>query len=106
MAIKPRWREREDALIIGGPLAVLPALTIVPVTVSLFIDPAFSHASIVGLLLLPAIFASEWMGLLRLAAVFRQDFDVLTFFAVGIVIVLWVIAVCSGVLLAIVLSQA
>ena len=106
MAIKPIWRQREDALVIGGPLAVLPALTIVPVTLSLFVDPVFSHARIVGLLLLAVIFASEWAGLIQLSIVIRRNLDVLTFFAVGIVIVFWVIAVCSGVLLAIVLSQA
>lgn len=105
MAIRPLWRQREDALIVGGPFAVLPALAIVPVIVSLFVGPAFSYARLVGLVLLPVIFASEWVGLSRLGIVIRQDFDVLTFFAVGIVIVFWVIAVCSGVLLAIVLTQ-
>jgi len=104
--IKPLWRQREDALVLGGPLAVLPALTIVPVTISLFVDPVFSHARILGLLLLPVIFFGEWVGLMRLAVVIRRDLDVLTFFAVGVVIVFWVIAVCSGVLLAILLTQA
>lgn len=106
MPSKPLWRQREDALIMGGPLAVLPALMVVPVTVSLFVDPAFPHAAMVGTLLLPCLFAFEWAGLMRLAGVLRREFDVLTFFAVGLVIAFWVFAVCSGVLLAIVLGQS
>jgi hypothetical protein len=100
------WRQREDALILGGPLAVLPALMVVPVTISLFVDPAFRYARVAGVLLLSILFACEWLGLMRLAVVFRRNLDVLTFFAVGIVIVFWVVSVCSGVLLAIVLAQA
>jgi len=106
MPSKPLWRQREDALLLGGPLAVLPALMVVPVTLSLFVDPAFRHARIVGVLALPVIFSCQWIGVSRLAAVFRRDLDVLTFFAVGIVIVFWVVLVCSGVLLAITLSQS
>ncbi len=105
MPSKPIWRRREDALIVGGPLTVLPALMVVPVIISLFVGPAFQHGRVIGVLLLPVLFAAEWMGLSRLANVFRRDLDVLTFFAVGIVIVFWVVLVCSGVLLAIVLTQ-
>ncbi len=105
MPSKPIWRQREDALVIGGPLTVLPTLAVVPITISLFVEPAFRYGRTAGVLLLPILFLSEWAGLLRLAQVFRRDFDVLTFFAAGIVIVFSVLAVCSGVLLAIVLSQ-
>ncbi len=104
MPSKPLWRQREDALIIGGPLAVLPALLVVPVTLSLFVDPAFRYARGVGILILPAFFICQWSGLMKLAVVFRRNLDVLTFFAVGLVIAFWVFVVCSGVLLAIVLS--
>ena len=105
MPSKAMWRQREDALVVGGPLIVLPALGIVPVTISLFVDPAFRYGRAVGVLLLPVLFACEWVGLLRVASIFRHDLDVLTFFAAGLVIVFWVVLVCSGVLLAIVMTQ-
>ncbi len=102
---KPLWRLREDALVVGAPLLIIPALAIVPITISLLIDPAFPHARLLGILLVPIFYLCEFAGLTRLAHCFRRDFDVLTLFAAGIVIVFWVIAVCSGVLLAIVVSR-
>jgi hypothetical protein len=105
MEAKPLWRLREDALVIGAPLVVVPALAYVPVTISLLIDPAFPYARLLGVLLLPVFFWCEFAGLSRLAHCFRSDFDVLTLLAAGMVIILWVIAVCSGVLLAIVISR-
>ncbi len=102
--IKPLWRRREDALVFGAPLVVVPALAIVPIAVSLLVDPAFRHARILGLVLLPVFFVAELAGLSLLSTTMRRDFDVLTFFAAGTVVIFWVIAVCSGVLLAIVLG--
>lgn len=71
MPSKPLWSQREDALIMGGPLAVLPALMVVPVTVSLFVDPPFRHAWLSGILLLPVLFTAGWGGLSCLAMVVR-----------------------------------
>ena len=105
MSTKPHWRHREDALLSGAPLLVIPALAYVPITISLFLVPAFPHARLVGLLLIPLFFMSQFVGLSRLALSFRREFDVLTLFAMGTVIIFWVTAVCSGVLLAIVLTQ-
>lgn len=102
---KPPWRLREDALVVGAPLLIIPALAIVPITISLLIDPAFPHARLLGILLVPIFYLCEFAGLSRLAHCLRRDFDVLTLFAAGIVIVFWVIAACSGVLLAIVVSR-
>jgi hypothetical protein len=102
---KPLWRLREDALVIGAPLLIIPSLAIVPITLSLLIDPAFAYARMLGMLLVPVFFFCEFAGLSRLALVLRREFDVLTLFAAGIVVIFWVIAVCSGVLLAIIISQ-
>ena len=106
MAAKPPWRLREDALVIGAPLVVVPVLALVPSAISLLIDPIFRHARLLGALLLPVFFLCEFAGLSRLALCFRREFDVLTLLAAGIVIIFWVMAVCSGVLLAIVMSQS
>jgi hypothetical protein len=106
VSTKPLWRQREDALVIGAPLLVIPALAYVPITISLLLNPAFRHARFLGVLVIPVFFLSEFTGLFRLALALRRDFDVLTLFAVGTVIVFWVITVCSGVLLAIVIGQS
>lgn len=105
MSTKPLWRQREDALLIGAPLLVIPSLAYVPITISLLGFPAFSHARLIGLLLLPPFFLCQFLGLSRLALTLRREFDVLTLFAMGTVILFWVTAVCSGVLLAIVLTH-
>jgi len=105
VSTKPLWRQREDALLIGAPLLVIPSLAYVPITISLLGFPAFSHARLIGLLLLPPFFLCQFLGLSRLALTLRREFDVLTLFAMGTVILFWVTAVCSGVLLAIVLTH-
>jgi hypothetical protein len=105
MSYKAAWRQREDALVVGAPLVVLPALAIVPVTVSLVVYPAFAHARIVGAVLVPLVFLAEMAGLERLSRTMRREFDVLTLFAGGSVLLFWVVCVCSGVLLALIVSD-
>jgi hypothetical protein len=97
---KPLWRKREDALVVGAPLVVIPALVLVPV-----IRPAFSHARAIGIALLPVLAASEVVGLNRLALTLRRNFDVLTFFAAGTIFVFWVVMACACTLLGVVLSR-
>jgi hypothetical protein len=99
------WRERENALIWGAPLAIVPALSVVPVTVSFLLYPTFRWARLVGTILTLVLGFSIEAGISRLALTLRRDFDALTFFAAGVVITMWVILACSGVLLAIVLTN-
>lgn len=84
---------------------IAPALAIVPVTVSLLLDPVVRWGRPLGLLLLLAMGLSEVAGLSRLSLTLQRDFDALTFFAAGVVITFWVVAACSGVLLGIVLTN-
>ena len=105
MATKPLWRRREDALVFGAPLVVLPALAIVPIIVSFLIDPAFPHARLVGVMLVPLSFLAESLGLSRLGLTLESEFDVLTLFGAATALLFWVIAVCSGILLAMVISH-
>ena len=76
MSTKPLWRQREDALLIGAPLLVIPSLAYVPITISLLGFPAFSHARLIGLLLLPPFFLCQFLGLSRLALTLRREFYV------------------------------
>lgn len=81
-------------------MVLFPALAIAPVTISFVLEPAFPHARIVGVLLFPLLAASLAFGIGRLASCFRRDFDVLTLFAGGTVVVLIVIAMATGIILA------
>ncbi len=94
------WRRRESDLVWGAPMTLFPALAIGPVTISFLLEPAFAHARVLGCLLVPLIAASIAYGLSRLASCFRRDFDVLTLFAGGTIVVLMVIAMATGIILA------
>jgi len=102
---EPTWREREAALIWGVPMVLFSALAFVPVMVSLILEPLFPHARVLGSVLLPGIGAAMVFGLSRLARCFRHDFDVITLFAGGTMVVLVVISMCSGVILASVVAN-
>jgi len=97
---RPAWRNRESALLWGVPMVLFSALAFIPVAVSLILEPAFPHARIVGFALLPVLGFTLTYGISRLAMCFRRDFDVLSLFAGGTVVVLLVICVCAGVILA------
>jgi hypothetical protein len=101
----PIWRQREDALVWGAPLVVIPALAFVPLLVSFLFDPAFHHARVVGVILLPLLAIAEVSGLSRIARCFAREFDVLSVLAGGVVVILVVIAMCSGVMLAMIVSR-
>jgi hypothetical protein len=102
-SIEPAWRARETALVWGVPLVLFAALAVIPVAVSLLLYPCFPHARVVGFALLSVIAACEIFGLGRLAFALTGDFDLLSLIAGGTAVVLVVIAMCTGVLLAIVI---
>jgi hypothetical protein len=85
------------------PLVLFPALAVVPVAVSLLIYPGFPHARLVGVALLPVIAACEIKGIASITYSLSDEFDLLSVIAGGAVVVLVVIAMCTGVLLAIVI---
>jgi hypothetical protein len=97
---KAAWQQREANLVWGAPLVLFPALALVPVIVSLILEPMFGYARVLGFLMVPVLAFSAIAGLGRLAACFRRDFDVITFFAGGTVVVLVVICMSAGVVLA------
>lgn len=105
MTTESGWRERETALLWGAPMVLLPALALVPVTVSLVIDPAFAHARMAACVLTPLLGACAVSGLSRLALCFRREFDVITLFAGGTVVILLVICMSAGVVLASVVAN-
>jgi len=86
-------------------MVLFSALAFVPVSVSLILDPLFPHARVLGSVLVPVIGGAMTFGLARLAYCFRRDFDVITLFAGGTMVVLVVICMCAGVILASVVAN-
>ncbi len=81
-------------------MVLFPALAVIPVTISLCLEPVFPHARLLGCVLMPLLGACIAYGLARLAECFRRDMDVITLFAGGAAVVLVVIAMTSGIILA------
>jgi len=91
------WRERENSLLIGSPLVLLGAIAILPTLAYLIVTPSFAHARAIGCTLIPVYAIAEIVGLGKLAFCLRRQFDVISFFAVGTIIVFLVIALFTGV---------
>ena len=86
-------------------MVLFPALALMPVTISLCLQPFFPHARLLGCVLMPFLVACIASGLSRLAECFRRDMDVISLFAGGTVVVLVVIAMTSGIILASAISD-
>ncbi|MBZ5548381.1 MAG: hypothetical protein LAO22_10585 [Acidobacteriia bacterium] len=99
-------KERERAFLIGAPLAIIPALCVLPAGVFLVIIPRVAHAQMIALLVLPvcAIMGSFGLWKLALGAVQKPwgIFNVLSF---GALLVLLVIASYTGLFLALVAAK-
>jgi hypothetical protein len=95
------WKRRERLLLIGAPLAVIPALAFLPALVYLVISPRISHGRLIAIVLVPVLLVAEGIGVSRLARCFLpRHFDLITFFATVNMILLVVIAIYTGLFLA------
>jgi len=96
-----QYKERERAFMIGAPLAIVPALCVLPTTAFLVMIPRVAHARTIALLVLPACALAGSFGLWKLAMGAVQKpwgiFNVLSF---GALLVLLVIAGYTGLFLA------
>jgi len=94
-------KERERAFMIGAPLAIVPALCVLPAVVFLVIVPRVAHARMIALLVLPACGLVGSFGLWKVALGAVQKpwgiFNVLSF---GALIVLLIVASYTGLFLA------
>ena len=57
------WKERERAFMIGAPLAIVPALSVLPATVFLVMIPQVAHAGMIAMVVLPACALAGSFGL-------------------------------------------
>jgi hypothetical protein len=95
------WKERERAFLIGAPLAILPALCVLPATVFLVMVPRFAHARWIAALVLPACAVVGGFGLWKLAlGAVQKPWGIYNVFSFGALLVLLVIAAYTGLFLA------
>jgi hypothetical protein len=96
-----QYKERERAFMIGAPLAIVPALSVLPATVFLVMIPRVAHGCVIGVVVLLACALAGSLGLWKLAMGAVQKpwgiFNVLSF---GALLVLLVIAGYTGLFLA------
>jgi hypothetical protein len=94
-------KEREHAFMIGAPLAIVPALTFLPVVMFLIVFPQVAYGRVIGACVVPACALASVAGLWELAMGAVQKpwgiFNVLSF---GALFVLLVIAGYTGLFLA------
>ncbi len=99
-------RERERAFLIGTPLAVIPALCVLPVIVFLVIFPRVEHGRMLGALVLPLCELAGSFGLAKVAlGAVEKPWGIFNLLSFGTLLVLLVIAGYTGVFLAIVAAK-
>jgi len=95
------WRERERAFYIGAPLAIVPALGILPAIMFLLVAPRVAHGRAIAGAILPALGLASSIGLWKLAlGAIERPFGILNALSVGALLVLLVIAAYTGLFLA------
>jgi len=101
-----QYKERERAFLIGAPLAIIPALCVLPAVVFLVIVPRVAHARTIAAIVLPACALAGSLGLWKLALGAVQKpwgiFNVLSF---GALLVLLIIAGYTGLFLALITAR-
>jgi len=95
------WKERERAFFIGAPLAIVPALGLLPAILFLIVTPAIGHAGLAAALVLPLLALAGSLGLWKLAVgAVERPFTILNVLSFGALVVLLVIAAYTGLFLA------
>jgi len=95
------WQRRQRLFFVGAPLALIPALVFLPAFVFLILDPRFTHHEAIAGVLFPLLLAAEAGGLWRLArCVSQTKLDLVTLFAIAVLLILVVIASYTGLFLA------
>ena len=100
------WRERQKLVLIGAPLAIVPALAFLPMLAYLVITPMLQHSTLFAGLGFAILGICEVTGLIRLVrCCVARPFDVITMFAFGALLVILVIATYTGLYLAMIAGK-
>jgi hypothetical protein len=96
-------RERERAFLIGAPLAVIPALCVLPAVVFLVLVPRVAHGRMIAVLVLPACAVAGSFGLWQVAqGAVEKPWGIYNVLSFGTLLVLLVIASYTGLFLALI----
>jgi hypothetical protein len=95
------WTDRQRLVILGAPLAIIPALAFLPAFAYLIITPSTRHPRLLASIVFPAFALCEVVGIVRLArCCVARPFDLLTAFSFAALLVILVIATYTGLFLA------
>jgi len=95
------WKERERAFFIGAPLAIIPALGVLPAIIFLIVSPVIRHGRLAASLVLPLLALAGSIGLWKLAmGAVQKPFNILNVLSAGALLVLLIIAAYTGLFLA------
>lgn len=95
------FHERERAFFVGAPLAIVPALCLLPATMFLLVAPVVAHGPQLAIAILPALALAGSIGLWKLAiSAVQRPFGILNALSVGALLVVLIIATYTGLFLA------
>ncbi len=99
-------RERERAFLIGAPLAVIPALCVLPTVIFLVVFPRVEHGATIAAVVLPLCALASGFGLWKLAlGAVEKPWGIFNVLSFGALLVLLVIAGYTGLFLALVAAK-
>jgi hypothetical protein len=99
-------QERERAFLIGAPLAVIPALCVLPVIVFLVIFPRVEYGRMIAAVVLPVCALAGSLGLSKIAlGVVEKPWGIFNLLSFGALLILLVIAGYTGLFLAVVAAK-
>ncbi len=94
-------KARERAFLMGAPLAIFPALALLPIVMFLIVFPRVPHGRPVGYCLLPVCVLAGGAGLWKLAlGAVQKPWGLFNALSFGVLMILLVIAGYTGLFLA------
>jgi hypothetical protein len=95
-----RYEARQRSFLHGASLALVPAIALLPAWVFLVHTPRFNNSETLAVVLFPALAISFATGVRKLVhCLLNRDFDAITAFAFGVLLILFVVLVYDGVFL-------
>ncbi len=101
-----QYKQREHEFMIGAPLAIVPAMALLPAVTFLIVFPQVAHGRAMGLVLVPACALASCFGLWKLAmGAVEKPWGIFNVLSFGALLVLLVIAGYTGLFLALITSK-
>ena len=95
------WKERERAFLVGAPLAIVPALVLLPAVTFLIAFPRVAHGPVIALFVVPFCAIAGGFGLWKLAlGAVQKPWGILNVLSFGALMIVLFIAGYTGLFLA------